>query len=360
VQPEHYLLTGFPGQVARELLARILSLEADAQVVLLTPASCTERAMKHIDALEAVRRQRVTLLEGDAWAIDFGLSALEYRALLADITRVHHVATETSPTADQASAERINIGGARELIQFGRVSTALRRAVFYSTAMVSGTRTGLVLEDELEAGQRFRSAAEQTLARAERMLRQHAAELPVTVLRPTHVVGDSRTGAIERLGGIYSLISLLLSTPPELPVPLSLARHEEVALHVVPLDFVVEAAHALGKLDCAVGRTYHLADPTPPSAREAFELLATHTGRRWARRFVPAELARGALELPGVRRIAGSPRALLDLIVHEVRYDTGNTQRALARTGIHCAAFESYCRLMVAQVRARTERKTTT
>jgi thioester reductase-like protein len=360
VQPEHYLLTGFPGQVARGVLERILRSESDAQVVLLTPASFSERATKLLSELESARRQRVTLFEGDAWAIDFGLSAREYRTLLARITRVHHVATETSPTADEASAERLNIGGARELIEFGHASTALRRVVFYSTALVSGTRTGLVLEDELEAGQQFRSAAEQTLARAERMLHQHARELPFTILRPTHIVGDSRTGAIERLGGVYSLVSLLLSYPPELPVPLSLARHDEVLLHVVPLDFVVEAAHTLATLDCAVGRTFHLADPAPPSAREAFELLAKHTGRRWARRFVPAELARGALELPGLRRLTGSPRAVLDLVVHAVRYDTTNTQRALARTGIRCPSFESYSKLMVAQVRTRNERGMTT
>ncbi|MBN1611722.1 MAG: SDR family oxidoreductase [Polyangiaceae bacterium] len=356
MQPEHYLLTGFPGQVARGLLERILSSEAEARVVVLTPASCSQRAGKLLGELEAARRQRVTVLEGDAWAIDFGLSALEYRTLLERITRVHHVATETSPTADEASAERINIGGARELIQFGRDSTVLRRIVLHSTAMVSGTRTGLVREDELEAGQRFRCAAEQTLARAERMLHQHAQELPFTVLRPTHIVGDSRTGAIERLGGIYSLVSLLLSYPPEWPVPLSLARRGEVLLHVVPVDFVVEAAHALGRLDCAVGRTFHVADPTPPSAREAFDLLANHTGRRWARRLVPAEVARGALDLPGVRRLTGSPRAVLDLVVHAVRYDTANTERALARTGIHCPPFQSYCTLMVAQVRARSDR----
>jgi nucleoside-diphosphate-sugar epimerase len=359
VQPEHYLLTGFPGQVARGLVERILSSEADAQVTLLVPSSCSERATQLLGELGGAGRERVTLLEGDAWAIDFGLSALEYRTLLARTTRFYHVATETSPTVDAASAERINLGGAREVIEFGRASTALRRVVFHSTALVSGTRTGLVLEDELEAGQRFRSPAEQTLARAERMLRQHAPGLPLTVLRPTHVVGDSRTGAIDRPSGIYSLVSLLLSYPPEWPVPLSLARGGEVPLHVVPVDFVVEAAHALGWLDCAVGRTFHLADPTPPSAREAFELLASHAGRHWARRFVPAELARSALELPGVRRLTGSPRAVLDLIVHAVRYDTSNTERALARTGIRCPTFQSYSRLMVDQVRNRSSREPT-
>lgn len=349
-------MTGFPGQVAHGLLERILDSEADARIAVLVSPSLSERARQRLDGLEGARRRRVALLEGEPWAIDFGLSALEYRRLAARVTRVHHTATETSPTADETSTERINVGGARELIHFGRVSSGLRRVVLYSTAMVSGTRTGLVLEDELQAGQRFRCPAEHALARAERMLRERSGELPFTVLRPTHIVGDSRTGETERLGGVYSLVTLLLSYPPELPVPLSLARRDDILLHVVPLDFVLDVAYTLGLLDSAIGRTFHLADPNPPTAQRAFELLAQQTGRRWARRLVPAAFARSALDLPGVRRLTGTPRAVLDLIVHAVRYDTSNTQRALARTGIHCPSFESYSGLMVAQVRARTAR----
>jgi hypothetical protein len=158
---------------------------------------------------------------------------------------------------------------------------------------------------------------------------------------------------VERIAGIYSLIALLVSYPAELSVPLP--QVGDVPLHLVPVDYVVQAAYELGRLSSALGRTFHLADSEPPSAREAFEKLAECAGRRLPVRYISTDVARGVLKLPGIRRLTGNSRAVLDLIAHAVRYDTSNVQRVLERTGVRCPPFSSYCRAMVSQVRARME-----
>ena len=82
----------------------------------------------------------------------------------------------------------------------------------------------------------------------------------------TAMDGIERANAYRRVGRHPLLVLLLIATPADMAIPLP-GRTGEVPLHVVPLDFVVRAAHAIGRHPSSPGRTFHLADPSPPSAR---------------------------------------------------------------------------------------------
>jgi len=223
----------------------------------------------------------------------------------------------------------------------------------HSSAMVSGDRTGLVYEDELNAGQSFRTPVEATLARAERLARSCMKELPIVVVRPTQIVGDSRTGEVDRFDGPYLLILLILSSPQELPLPLP--TRGDAPMHLVPIDWVVQAAHRIGMSKTSPGRTFHLADPRPLTVRRVFELVARAGGKRLPTGFIPTNVARALLRAPGLKAVAKSPRAFLEQIATPVRYDTRNTEEALRGTGLSCPPFESYVDQLVAYVRRRVQ-----
>ena len=78
----------------------------------------------------------------------------------------------------------------------------------------------VVAEDELEEGQNFRNAYEESKYQAERLVRRAASFIPVSVFRPASVVGDSRTGEIDRFEGPYYLGLLLVMSPLMVPIPL--------------------------------------------------------------------------------------------------------------------------------------------
>lgn len=164
----------------------------------------------------------------------------------------------------------------------------------------------------------------------------------------------------ERLEGIYLLILLLIATPPELAIPLPGASGD-VPLHIVPIDYAVRAAHAIGKHASAPGRTFHIADPRSPPARRVIELVTKTGKRRAARGYVPSDLAKTLLRTPGIERILRSPRAFLEELMLPVRYDTRNTDAVLAGTGLECPPFEAYVDDLVAaveeHVRGRRERR---
>ncbi len=65
-----------------------------------------------------------------------------------------------------------------------------------SSVSVCGTRTGLIREAELKAGQTFRRRLDESLATVEAMCERRT-NVPQIVLRPTQIVGDSRTGEID-------------------------------------------------------------------------------------------------------------------------------------------------------------------
>ena len=222
---------------------------------------------------------------------------------------------------------------------------------------MAGDRDGLVLEGELKAAQRFRNVVEETRGRGERMLRAAMDRVPIAVLRPAIVVGDSTTGEIDRFDGPYLLFVLILTAPPDLAIPLP--GRGDAPLPLVPVDFVARAACQIGRDPRARGRTFHLVDPSPLPARRVFELVAQTGGKKSPRGFIPANVARALLRAPGLERFAQSPRGLLQTLGTDVTFDATNTDDILRGTDIRCPPLESYIGRLVEYVQLRLREKRT-
>ena len=352
---EVVLLTGFPSFAARRMCEELLRTGPRTLVHAIVEQNAQPEARDALDSLPLEQRGRVNLIEGDASSMDLGLSGAELASIAPEIDRIHHMAHLSSLGADRKLAERVNVGGAREILEVAAVCQSLKCLVFHSTAHVSGDRTGLVLEGELEKGQQFRNVAEETVARGEKMMRAAMKRLPICVVRPTIVVGDSQTGEVDRFDGPYFLILLIVTSPPDFPLPLP-ARPDS-SLHLVPVDYYVRAACALGRDARAPGRTFHVGDPAPLTAKRVFELVAAAGGRRTPRGFIPANLTKALLRTPGIDRLAASPRAFIEALATPVSYSFANTTELLADTDVRCPPFESYVEGLVEYVQHRLREK---
>jgi nucleoside-diphosphate-sugar epimerase len=352
---EVVLLTGFPSFAARKMCEEIVRGPGRTFVHAVVHGKFEPDAREALDVLPLEQRSRVNIIEGDAAAMDLGLSGSEFKAITAEIDRIHHMAQVSYLGADRKLAEQVNLGGAREILELAAACKSLRSLVFHSTAHVSGDRTGLVLEGDLEKGQDYRNVVEETLARAEKMMRAAMSRFPICVVRPTTVIGDSQTGEVDRFDGPYFLILLIVTSPPDFPLPLP--GRGDAFLHLVPVDYVVRAARAIGRDPRAPGRTFHIGDPAPLTARRVFELVAAAGGRRIPRGFIPANLTKALLRTPGLDRLAKSPRAFLEALATPVTYSFANTSELLADTDIRCPPFESYVEGVVEYVQHRLREK---
>src|SRR5262249_48164849 len=244
---------------------------------------------------------RAEVLVGDVCDMDLGLSSIEYRALCRELTWLHHLAGIYFMGVDEDTMRRGNVVGTRSVLDLARDRARLQRVVHWWTTTVSGDRGGTFYEEDLEAGQRFHNGYERTKHEAEKLVRAAMRQLPITVLRPSIIVGDSTSGEIDKLDGPYYLMVLIATNASKLRLPL-LGRGD-TPLHRVPIDYVIDAAYHIARGERAAGKTFHLVDPAPLTAREVFEQVAEHAKTEKPRGSIPRPLARAVLRTPGLSRL---------------------------------------------------------
>jgi len=345
---ETLLVTGFPGFHARKLALHLLAVEPAVNVVLLCRASDSERSAECLARLEPAERARVREIIGDPAALDFGLSGAEYLALASSVQRVYHFASVLEAKRRTEAAAH-NIACAREVLEFALATRDLRGLILLSSVTVCGTRTGSIAEDELRCGQTFRRRLDESLATVEAMCARRT-QLPQIVLRPAQIVGDSQTGDIDNPGFPYPWLAFVDRGPRELVVPVP--HRPEAPVQVVPIDFVVRAAHFLGTRPEAYGKRYHLVDPEPPTLKEFLQLAAEACGKHLAENFNPGAFTRGLAAKPGLRMLTQGARGLIDLFVGSPSFDSKNADHFLREGGIHCPPVASYLNTLLERARA--------
>jgi thioester reductase-like protein len=354
-ESERILLTGFPSVfLARRVLRELLATRPDAPVTCLVPSMQRDAASAALGELSAPQRTRVEIVVGDTADMDFGLAGPRFLELASRTDVVHHCAFASYAGVRREVAQRTNVTGTAEVLELCEASPNGCRLVLWSTATVNRKRPGRVLESEPLDPASASSDVDETRAAAEQMVREAMERVPTTILRPSIIVGDSETGEIDRMEGPYLLVLLMLSSPVDLRMPLP--GRGDVPLNLVPIDYVVRAGCAIANDPRSVGRTFHLVDENPPTARRVFELIAEATGRPGPVGSLPSQLATALLRTPGLERFSHIPRTFLEQLATEVTYDARNTHELLTGTGIECPKAAGYLTVMVDYVRAQQQK----
>lgn len=338
---ETIFITGFPGFIAERLTARLA--KSDAQFYLLAQSDFVERAKRIIEKIAGETRtplENFTLVEGDITRENLGIGAEDLAVISAQTTDVYHLAAVYDLGVKQEIAYQVNVEGTRRVNELVGTLPHLRRYNYVSTCYVAGKRTGEILETELEHDAGFRNFYEETKYLAEREVEQLKARFPVTIYRPSVVVGDSNTGETAKYDGIYSLINYLRKAP-------NLLRfvnvgNSVVKLNLVPIDFVVESIAALAKDERAAGKTVALADPQPLTTEQLFDAISESLTNKKSVIKPPAQLVEKSLLLPFSPAFSGLPFPSVPYFFVPQTYDTSVADQLLAAHRIACPNFTSY------------------
>ncbi len=278
------LLTGVTGFVGMEVLARYLE-RSDRPIITLVRAADDRAARARVDAvlnnLFGVRgrrySKRVDAVAADLLAPGLGLSSARLQTLARRASTSVHSAASVSFTLPLEEARAVNVGGTRQMLDLAELALAhggLDRYAQVSTAYVAGDHCGSFGEHDLDVGQSFHNSYEQSKFESEQLVRSRAG-LPFSILRPSIVVGDRRSGWTAAFNVLYwplrAFARGLFTAVPAIP---------SAPVDVVSIDYVADAIHALCEARDSVGETFHLTAGANATTMEEISSLASRYFRR--------------------------------------------------------------------------------
>jgi len=338
---ETFFITGFPGFIANRLVERLA--RSTGKLLLLVQPSLLERAAEEVLRIAGVTGRGASTFQtviGDISLPALGLSEGDRQLVTTETTRIFHLAAIYDLAVAREVAIKINVEGTRNLNNFARSIPGLRHFHHVSTCYVAGKREGRILETELKHEAGFRNFYEESKYLAELEAEGLKSNLAVTIHRPAVVCGDSKTGETAKYDGVYYLIFYLLRWPHGLSM-LNIGNHE-VALNLVPVDFVVDALAALAFDEQAIGKTLQIADPNPLTTNQLFNAIARSMSGRQSKITVPPSWVEFFLMLPPSPAITGLPHHGVPYFFVKQSYDTTQSTALLKPHGIQCPPFESY------------------
>jgi long-chain acyl-CoA synthetase len=280
----------------------------------------------------------------------------DYRYWSSHITHIIHSAANVSFRQTLEQARHSNLYGTENVMSLARSGLAagkLERVAYISTAYISGNRSGKIYEEELDCGQNFSNTYEQSKFESELRVRRLMSELPITIFRPSIIVGDSETGKTRAFNVLYFPLKLLyrgvLKVLPGSP---------QTPTDIVPVDYVCDAFyHIFFRSNSCLGKTFHLTAGAEKAttAGEVVNLAVNYfnqvAGKKKYRtvRFIPAQFYHAARHLVygQAKKIFQVMENFESYLLVKKSFDDGNTRTAMNGTGIRVQSFRKYYQLLL-------------
>jgi thioester reductase-like protein/short-subunit dehydrogenase involved in D-alanine esterification of teichoic acids len=334
-----YVVTGGTGFIGRRVVSRLLESRPDAQVWVLV----RRRSLGRFERLAAQWGDRVKPLVAELPELDLSDEVL---AELGEIDHVVHCAAIYDITAGEPEQRAANVEGTRAVIGLARRLGATMHHV--SSIAVAGDFRGEYTEDDFDVGQQLPTPYHQTKFEAELLVRSTPG-LRHRIYRPAVVVGDSRTGEMDKVDGPYYFFGVLakLAVLPSL-TPILLP--DTGRTNIVPVDYVVDALVALLHADGRDGQTFHLTAEKTIGLRGIYRGVAKAAGLPPLRGSLPRSVAAPVLNVRGRARVLrnmaatqlGIPAEVFDLVDLPPTFVSEKTRNALRDYEIRVPEFSSY------------------
>jgi thioester reductase-like protein len=331
-----YFVTGGTGFIGRRLVKELVA-RGEPIHVLVRPGSR--------DRVERLRREcgeraeLITAVQGDLGEEMLGVTAAEIAALRGRIRHFFHLGALYDLGAEAGALERANVLGTRNALALAQEIGA---GCFHlvSSIAVAGRYGGTFTEDMFEEAYGLDHPYFRTKHESEALVRT-TCRVPWRIYRPGMVVGDSRSGAMDRIDGPYYLFKMIQRLRDRVPRWVPLIGLEGGHANFVPVDFVSAAIAHLAHVPDQDGRCFHLTDPRDRRVGEVLNVFATAAhAPTMALRLEPGIVAAlpqltGAAEeaLQPLKRIFGRllrdlelPETTIELLNHPTTFDSRGAQ----------------------------------
>jgi NAD(P)-dependent dehydrogenase (short-subunit alcohol dehydrogenase family) len=348
----NYFVTGGTGFLGRNLIARLLKRKGDIYVLV---RKGSRRKFDDLKQRWDDAGARVIPVVGDLTKPRLGVAPARVRQLEGTIGHVFHLAAIYDLKAAADAQEAANIAGTSNAIQFAE-SVQARRFHHVSSIAAAGLYQGVFREDMFEEATGLDNPYFRTKHESEAIVRTKCS-IPWRIYRPGIVVGDSRSGEIDKVDGPYYFFKLIQKLRRAMPAWMPAIGLEGGRINIVPVDFVADALDYIAHKANEDRKCFHLTDPKPLRIGQVLNLFAeaAHAPQMTMRldarmfNFIPAVVKQSVMMLPPAKRIRnqifsdlGMPPEILKFINYPTKFDSRETERVLKSTAIRVPSLEDY------------------
>ena len=283
----HILITGATGVIGSALLAELLKRETTDVTILIRANDdehLAQRALELLGKLEIPANEigrRVHLVRGDITQPNLGIEDEQYKAIQSKCTHFVHSAGKVKLNQSLEEARSNSLFTARQIIAFANGASNLKKGDILSTIGIAGCMEGQIPETRITQHREFHNTYEQSKAEAEELYWEAIRDgLPISIHRPSMVVGDSQTGNVMQHQVFYHLCDFL-SGRKTLGI---LPNFETQMLDIVPVDYAVQCIITSLFSKDSIGRVFHLCTGPAPelqlnSIRSSVRRIYSESGR---------------------------------------------------------------------------------
>jgi NAD(P)-dependent dehydrogenase (short-subunit alcohol dehydrogenase family) len=349
----HYFVTGATGFIGKRLVARLLQRKGAVVHFLIRQES--EGKVAGLREYWGVGASRAVPVFGDLTAKKLGVSADDVKALKGQVDHFFHLAAVYDLEADEESQIAVNVDGTRNTVEFAKTIGA-GHFHHVSSIAAAGLYEGVFREDMFEEAENYDHPYFMTKHESEKIVRTEC-KVPWSVYRPAAVVGDSRTGEMDKIDGPYYFFKLIQRMRQILPPWMPSVGLEGGRINIVPVDFVVDALDHIAHQKRGSGACFHLVDPMGYRVGDVLDILskAAHAPKMnlfvnaALMGFIPKSVKKGLMALAPVRRVykavmqdLGLPEDMMTFVNYPTRFDCRETLAALKGSGIECPNLKDY------------------
>ena len=278
-------LTGATGTIGSALVPRLLDT-GDTVLSLLIRARDEGDLRARLDAMLGYwgyppgdpHAARIRPLRGDISLPDFGFDAQGLARLAGETTHIIHCAASLKLNMSIDQARATAVVPTRTVLDLGRRCAragTLRKVDLVSTVGVWGRTPGHMPERQLPEVSEFHNTYEAAKSEAERVIWAEGEGLPITVHRPSMVVGATGSGRVIHFQVFYHLCEFLSGARTFGIMP----NLGETRLDTVPVDWLADVICWANDRPETAGRIFHLC--SGPQGAIALPALQDQVRRAW-------------------------------------------------------------------------------
>ena len=279
-------LTGSTGYIGAHVAANLLDQQGAGLNLLVRGKDAHDAEVRLWQAMQLHMdfprfyehlQTRIRIFVGDLTTPLFGLDRDAYDRLIHTTDSVIHCAASLNRKSEK-SCLNVNLRGTLEVVQLARRSHyyhGLRRFSNVSTVAVAGKRSNEVVTEDhsIEWDRSDYDPYARTKKFCEHMVRELLPEVPITIFRPSIVLGDSRYAQTTQFDMVKAFV--FLAGLPALPF------RPNDKIDIVNVDFVADAIATLHSKESPQYDTYHLSSGTGSQTfRELTTALAAAQEKR--------------------------------------------------------------------------------